>query len=172
MNIGLAKKLSSIYCAKYPFADSADIFSIAMDTVWKCEEIFTGDGSLEAFVNYKFKFAIVDYLRKLKGRSERRRESKGSGARFVNLDTPDESGNTLSEVIPDNKPTPFQSVSRKDLLAHLPLHSLNEKERQVFISRFVDDKQMLEIANELGVTESRVCQIEQAVIKKLKRIKL
>jgi len=98
------------------------------------------------------------------------------GAYMISLDnavSTDEEENelTLAEVTGGTSPSPEDSAARNEAEQRLAevIQRLPEQERQVITLYYFDELTLKEIGELLHVSESRVCQIHRAVIKKLQR---
>ncbi len=98
------------------------------------------------------------------------------GAYVISLDTVVSSENddelTLEQITSDlNSPSPEGPLSRKDTEQRLAsvIAQLPESERHVITLYYYDELTLKEIGKVLGLTESRICQIHRAVIKKLRQ---
>ena len=99
------------------------------------------------------------------------------GAYILSLDAAisDESGageTTLGEITSDaTSPSPEDWASRRETEQRLAktLEGLSTSERQVITLYYYDELTLREIGEVLGLSESRVCQIHRAVIRKLKQ---
>ena len=77
---------------------------------------------------------------------------------------------TVAETTPDDGPTPIQSLEREDALRLLKecLHELPERDARVLALYYYEELRLREIAQLLGVTESRVSQIRHAALRSLR----
>jgi RNA polymerase sigma factor for flagellar operon FliA len=99
------------------------------------------------------------------------------GAYVLSLDTSvsgEDEGEevTLGQVTSDaNNPSPEESAIKKEAEQRLAdsIEQLPETERQVITLYYFDELTLKEIGQVLGLSESRICQIHRAVIKKLKQ---
>jgi len=79
---------------------------------------------------------------------------------------------SLAEVTSDSaNPSPEESAIRKEAEQHLAkaIEQLPATEQQVITLYYYDELTLKEIGKVLNLSESRICQIHRAVIKKLKR---
>ncbi|GAB4346999.1 MAG: RNA polymerase sigma factor WhiG [Candidatus Abyssubacteria bacterium] len=101
------------------------------------------------------------------------------GAYILSLDsttstsTNDETEETaMSHVADDRNLSPDESASRKEIEERLAkaIEKLPVNERRVITLYYYDELTLKEIGEALGLSESRICQIHRAVMKKLKTI--
>lgn len=77
----------------------------------------------------------------------------------------------LSEVIPDEESlTAVENMEKQELSLLLKnrLLSLPEKQRQILIRYYFEDKKLAQIAEEFNVSEARICQIHAQALKTLR----
>jgi RNA polymerase sigma factor FliA len=67
----------------------------------------------------------------------------------------------IADVLPDAAPTPLEQLLSRERRAYLldAIVALPERLRHVVVSYFFEERPMLEIAEELGVSESRISQM-------------
>jgi RNA polymerase sigma factor FliA len=77
---------------------------------------------------------------------------------------------SLDDVLPSRGPTPEQLVEHRELLHYLveAVDELPERLRIVISDYFLEERPMVEIAAELGVTESRVSQMRAEALSLLR----
>lgn len=93
------------------------------------------------------------------------------GLRITNLDECDqETGLSLSEMIADRSMTQLDAIERKQQRQILAaaIDKLPERERQVIALYYVKELTMKEVAEVLGVTESRVSQLKSQAAARLR----
>lgn len=80
-------------------------------------------------------------------------------ASVLSLDV--DTGPALAEVLPSSDPSPEAQVEHHERLGYLDdaITELPERLRQVIRGYFIDERPMSELADELGVSESRVSQM-------------
>jgi RNA polymerase sigma factor FliA len=69
------------------------------------------------------------------------------------------------------QPSPFEELAAKEMKDALLdcLADLSEREQEIIRLYYFEDLTMAEIANHLGIVESRVSQIHAAIIAKLRK---
>jgi RNA polymerase sigma factor for flagellar operon FliA len=93
------------------------------------------------------------------------------GLRITNLDECDEeTGLSLAETISDNSVTQLDAMQTRQQrkLLSAAIDRLPERERQVIALYYVEELTMKEIAEVLGVTESRVSQLKSQAAARLR----
>jgi RNA polymerase sigma factor FliA len=72
----------------------------------------------------------------------------------------------IGDVLPDNGPTPVDELLSRERRAFLmdAVVALPERLRHVVVAYFFEERPMLEIAAELGVTESRISQMRSEAL--------
>jgi RNA polymerase sigma factor for flagellar operon FliA len=88
-------------------------------------------------------------------------------------DDPEGGETSLGKIMSDtSSPTPEESALRTETQERLAnaIAKLSESERQVITLYYYDELTLKEIGKVLGLSESRICQIHRAVIKKMKKI--
>jgi RNA polymerase sigma factor FliA len=94
-----------------------------------------------------------------------KRQQKLSGSSVVGID---DAGPDLLERTPDTlTDDPFDAAARRELLGHLvaALATLPPRHAHVLLRYYVRDELLTEIAADLRVTDSRVCQIAREAIR-------
>lgn len=94
------------------------------------------------------KFRIVGEIQDFIRESYRDNERYG-----VSLDQPDENGNCMAGNVPQGEPTDF------DEFFDDVTKTLNELDKSIVSSYYVDDLSLKEIGAKIGVSESRVSQL-------------
>lgn len=93
------------------------------------------------------------------------------GLKITNLDECDEgTGLSLAEIISDKSATQLDRIEKKQqrqILANA-IDKLPERERQIIALYYVEELTMKEIAEVLGVTESRVSQLKSQAAARLR----
>ena len=77
---------------------------------------------------------------------------------------------TFAEVLPTSEPTPEAQLEHRERLQYLDeaITELPERLRQVVRGYFIDERPMAELAEELGVSESRISQMRAEALVLLK----
>ena len=77
---------------------------------------------------------------------------------------------TFAEVLPASEPTPDAQLEHRERLEYLDeaIAELPERLRQVVRGYFIDERPMAELAEELGVSESRISQMRAEALVLLK----
>lgn len=96
------------------------------------------------------------------------RQRKLSGSSVVGID--DAGPDFLERTGDENAPDPFELTARRETLARLMagVDDLPEKMQQVLSLYYIDNLNLKEIGQVLGVTESRVCQIHGEATRRLR----
>ncbi|KAA0257114.1 FliA/WhiG family RNA polymerase sigma factor [Deferribacter autotrophicus] len=83
----------------------------------------------------------------------------------------DDENSSLVDFIKSDILTPEENIEKRELINILAreIESLKEKERLVITLYYYEELTMKEIGEVLGISESRVCQIHNSVVDKLKR---
>lgn len=93
------------------------------------------------------------------------------GPSTVRLDWDDDEGNSLRNAIPSGDPSAIDSSIKQEqvdiLLEELEL--LPEKERDVLMAQYFEDKKLSEIARDHGVTRQRIHQVSKKAFQKLQK---
>jgi len=78
----------------------------------------------------------------------------------------------LSEIIPDTSASIEEMVLERELLAmaRRSLRSLDERSRFVVVSYLLEGKSLKEIADRLGVTRSRVSQLKDEAVRRVREL--
>ena len=78
----------------------------------------------------------------------------------------------LSEIIPDRAASIEEMVLERELvaMARRSLHSLDERSRYVVVSYLLEGKSLKEIAERLGVTRSRVSQLKDEAVRRVREL--
>jgi len=76
----------------------------------------------------------------------------------------------LEHELPDADPDPFEQASRRELRAHLSaaLGRLPATQQMVLRLRYLEEQPLREIGDRLGVTPSRICQIQGEALRGLR----
>ena len=82
-----------------------------------------------------------------------------------------ESDTSIGEMIPSKGETPIDEILQMESCTHLQqgIEQLEERERTVIELYYYKGLKLREIGEEMGVTESRVCQIRAAAIRNLRK---
>jgi RNA polymerase sigma factor (sigma-70 family) len=82
-----------------------------------------------------------------------------------------EEGQSFFENLPTNETDMEFNLIKEQIQLHLnkTLEELNEKERQFIQLYFFENQTLALIAKDLGVNESRACQIKKNILEKLKK---
>lgn len=78
-------------------------------------------------------------------------------------------GECIGDLIPDPRPSPAVIAERRDLVECM-LSRLRPRERRLIAGRYLEGKTQRELAGEFGVSESRVCKLEQRAMDWLRTI--
>lgn len=70
------------------------------------------------------------------------------------------------EKIPDDAPLPGENIALEELKKML--QNLPERERYILEQYYFENRHMVDIGSELGVTESRICQIHKEALERLR----
>ncbi|BAI79912.1 RNA polymerase sigma factor for flagellar operon FliA [Deferribacter desulfuricans SSM1] len=83
----------------------------------------------------------------------------------------EDDSSSLINFIKSDILTPEESIEKKELIEVLgkEIEKLNEKERLVITLYYYEDLTMKEIGSVLGISESRVSQLHNSAVKKLKK---
>ena len=78
----------------------------------------------------------------------------------------------LSEIIPDTNASIEEMVLERELvaMARRSLRSLDERSRFVVVSYLLEGKSLKEIADRLGVTRSRVSQLKDEAVRRVREL--
>jgi RNA polymerase sigma factor for flagellar operon FliA len=81
-------------------------------------------------------------------------------------------GVRLSEIIPDTNASIEEMVLERELvaMARRSLRSLDERSRFVVVSYLLEGKSLKEIAERLGVTRSRVSQLKDEAVRRVREL--
>jgi RNA polymerase sigma factor for flagellar operon FliA len=96
------------------------------------------------------------------------RQQKLSGSSVVGID--DAGPDFLERTGDENAPDPFEITAHRETLARLMagVDDLPEKMQQVLALYYIENLNLKEIGQVLGVTESRVCQIHGEATRRLR----
>ncbi|HXJ39350.1 MAG TPA: sigma-70 family RNA polymerase sigma factor [Bryobacteraceae bacterium] len=113
---------------------------------WKGRHNFRGDSALSTWLMQIAVNLIRDHTRNRRLRFWRRTSQSSV------------EGSAVAELLVDNRSSPEMSASARQQLAHVwsVTASLPERQRTVFLLRFVEDLSLLEIAAATGLSEGTV----------------
>jgi RNA polymerase sigma-32 factor len=88
----------------------------------------------------------------------------------------EERGDALQDLLPDERPTPEETVTEnhdrafRNRWLHKAIENLTGREQEIIRKRFLGEKKstLAEIGEQFGVTKERIRQIESRALKKLK----
>lgn len=148
-----------------------ELYSAGMMGLWKASQSYDPSRGAEfkTYAYHRIRGAILDELRALdflpRSMRDRAREEGVSAPAVVSLPTNDDGSETLVGEYA------YEGVENSDL--HLALLSemgkLPEKMRLVMHLYYQEGMKMLDIAKDLGLTESRVSQIHSNAVARLRR---
>lgn len=92
--------------------------------------------------------------------------------KITEIDKEDENGNYFFEIRDQSMPSPFEQYQESEVKAQLSqaIDRLPEKERQVVALYYLEELTMKEIGLVLGITESRISQLHNQAILRLRSI--
>lgn len=148
-----------------------ELYSAGMMGLWKASQSYDSSKGAEfkTYAYHRIRGAILDELRALdflpRSMRERAREEGVSAPAVVGLPTNEDGSEIL--LGEDEK----ESVENTDLHSALlsEMRALPEKMRLVMHLYYQEGMKMLDIANDLGLTESRVSQIHSNAVARLRR---
>ncbi|MDB5176014.1 MAG: polymerase sigma70 [Candidatus Saccharibacteria bacterium] len=140
-----------------------------------------GEATFNTFAAYRIKGQVIDGYRSF----YQSRGPEGSAARAFStligtavsfeqtMDSDVGDGLTLIDIIGNTTYEPSEIVLADTELELTPqlnyaLATLTDRERTVIYGRFYENKTLMQIAGELGVSESRICQMVAKILKKLR----
>jgi len=88
------------------------------------------------------------------------------------LDATADDGTPLLQYCIDPGETALQTIERNELKAHLAraVDQLPERERRILTAYYDEELTLAEIGNTLGVCESRICQLRQVAVARLRTL--
>lgn len=131
-------------------------------------EKYDGRGNFRGYAYVRINGAIIDGMRRMDVVTRRSMhdpdavylqpmksldESLKHGEEWKNAN-----GHTLADLIPDPNPGP-EALAVEDDLVTWTLSRLTDREQAIYAAWLWDDRTMLSLAEDMGVTESRVSQI-------------
>ena len=105
----------------------------------------------------------IGKFRKLQGKLDLRNP--------LRLDQEDEHGITLGSIVPSMEPNPEENTEKNALVAQflIATDTLGEREKQLIQWYYYEGVNFKNIAQRLGITESRVSQLHSSICKQLKK---
>ena len=107
----------------------------------------------------------IEEVRQIRGQTQQR-------VRVSNHGHEDFDGDYLETCVADSETDVVDEVIEQENEArlHEAMHRLPEKEQRVLKLYFVEGQNLREIGEEMGVTESRACQLRKSGVSRLKRL--
>lgn len=175
-HIGLARKMARSMARRLPGSvERQDIESVAMVALTEAAHRYDRrrPSSFQAYAACRIRGAVLDELRRRDpvGRRERdrikqaeKRGVKRPGIRIQSLEDL-----RVSEPAADARPVDEQAYQRSRLSAlRGALGELPERMKRIISLYYSEGKTQAEIGAELGVTESRVCQLRRQALRTLR----
>lgn len=167
--IPLARVIVKSYCKDHRvFSQIDEIEADAFAALVDLATSYNGASSWLAYVNYNLKFRLIDALRKQRGG----RATNKHHDRQAAIATP-EALEARAAALDDRDPAlaevdlRFAEVEAADALAYAT-RDLSDRTRWM-IARRLEGESMSAIGEQLGITESRVCQIFATIRPRLVR---
>ena len=134
-----------------------------------------------SYASHRIRGAMLDAMRKYDGLPSRsvKHYSKWSMDRIISFNTSESGHGILNnaicghDILADNTENILDKLVRHDTITHIwdiiDYGTLNNQERQVMYYRFKEGLTQKEVGCEVGVNESRICQIQGSAIRKIKK---
>lgn len=155
--------------------DMDSIYSAALVGAWEAVRKWNGLGELSGWAGKIIHRRIQDHLRAVNGRSDVAKMKRAAVRPTVFLDAPMSEGDdiTLGMVIKDENTKDSLDIllgmEVNEYLCKL-ISKLKPQEQFVINRNYFDGLKLKAIADELNVTEARICQIRKAALYKLRTL--
>lgn len=156
--------------ARLTGVEFADACSVAQLAVWIAEQRFDPNRArFGTFALCRIRMDLLEYVRRETGN---RRVGFAQRKRPVSLDAPPDNPeeDPMRDLVPDGVPTPEEQVVES--LGHEPLRSavnrLPERERFIIVQYYWGDRRLQDLAAEMQVTASRVSQLHNQGLERLR----
>lgn len=155
--------------------EKEDYFQFGIEGLAEAVDRFNPDLGIkfETYAIQRIRGKIIDELRKLQIKP-RTLSNEEAGVKYSNIsiDAPldDENNILIKETLASNSPEPndeIESSEKIEILLNL-IKSLPEREQIIITLSYFENLNYTEIAEILGLTVSRVSQIQKKIIKELK----
>lgn len=156
--------------------DHDDYFVIGLEALWKAAHSFDRERSavrFATFASYRIKTAIVDELRRLNGRKGQGRLQFTLGLKSLDEwmeDKDDDDDGRSVRDFPDERINIAGDLERahdaeviRRVVAALP-----EREAAIVNAYYLDETKFHVIAEDMGISESRVCQLHQRALGRMR----
>lgn len=155
--------------------DEQALESAAMNGLWNAALRWSGEGCFGGYSWTIINWALQDEMRRQIGRTATGRAKHGTGMEKIPLHEPvGESGATWAEIIEDpNAPMPWEGLEDAERAAEvrrlMAAAPLTDQDDIVLNLNFFGGLKLGEIAATLQLTESRISQIRERALAKLRR---
>lgn len=160
---------------KLDVIEDKDYFQFGIEGLSEAIDRFDPDygTKFETYAIQRIRGKIIDELRKLQIKPRVQQTDENSVVyRNVSLDQNlgNEEGFSLADILPNDDETPDDQFlnAEKIILLKQAIKKLGERDQLLLSLYYYEKLNYMEIAELLGVTVSRVCQIHSKIIKELK----
>ncbi|MBZ0178285.1 MAG: sigma-70 family RNA polymerase sigma factor [Melioribacteraceae bacterium] len=160
---------------KLDVIEDKDYFQFGIEGLSEAIDRFDPDygTKFETYAIQRIRGKIIDELRKLQIKPRQQQTDENSVVyRNVSLDQNlgNEEGFSLTDILPHDDETPDDQFlnAEKIILLKQAIKKLGERDQLLLSLYYYEKLNYMEIAELLGITVSRVCQIHSKIIKELK----
>ncbi len=160
---------------KLDVIEDKDYFQFGIEGLSEAIDRFDPDygTKFETYAIQRIRGKIIDELRKLQIKPRVQQTDENSVVyRNVSLDQNlgNEEGFSLADILPNDDETPDDQFlnAEKIILLKQAIKKLGERDQLLLSLYYYEKLNYMEIAELLGITVSRVCQIHSKIIKELK----